>query len=132
MFITAVAFRLYYVNYLYFISCLNSMFPLLCFFQGRCYRILQYFLSLFLFLCCISFVGIVIGNIHCMGPVGCYTSVIALNFGTTCSASALDVPSAIAASCTTRRDRLITSDMGAVSVTSVSSPSRDTLAWILL
>jgi hypothetical protein len=31
---------------------------------------LQYFLSL----CCISFVGRVFGNIHCVGSVGCYTS----------------------------------------------------------
>jgi hypothetical protein len=67
---TTFAFRFYYVNYLSFISCMNSMFPLLCFFQGRCCRILQYFLSLFHFLCCISFVGRVIGNIQCVGPVG--------------------------------------------------------------
>jgi hypothetical protein len=45
-----------------------------------------------------------------------------------CSASTLGVPSAVAPSYTTRPERLITSDMGAVSVTSVSSPSRDTLA----
>ena len=44
--------------------------PLLCFFQGRCCRILQYFLSLFHFLCCISLVGRVFGNIHCVGSVG--------------------------------------------------------------
>ena len=43
--------------------------PLLCFFQGRCCRILQYFLSLFHFLCCISLVGRVFGNIHCVGSV---------------------------------------------------------------
>jgi hypothetical protein len=48
------------------------MFPSLCFFQGRCCRILQYFLSLVLFLCCISFVGRVFGNIHCVGALGCY------------------------------------------------------------
>jgi hypothetical protein len=40
----------------------------------------------------------------------------------------LGVPLAVAPSCTTRPERLITSDMGAVSVISVSSPSRDTLA----
>jgi hypothetical protein len=33
---------------------------------------LQHFLSLFLFLCCISFVGRVFGNIHYVGSVGCY------------------------------------------------------------
>jgi hypothetical protein len=36
--------------------------------------------------------------------------------------------SAVASSGTTRPDRLITSDIGVVSVTSASSPSRDTLA----
>jgi hypothetical protein len=29
--------------------------------------------SLFLFLCCISFVGRVFGNIHYVGSVGCYS-----------------------------------------------------------
>jgi hypothetical protein len=37
-------------------------------------------------------------------------------------------PSAVASSGITKPDRFITSDIGAVSVTSVSSPSRDTLA----
>jgi hypothetical protein len=44
----------------------------LCYFQGRCCRILFYFLSLLLFLCGISFVGRVVGNIHCVGSMGCY------------------------------------------------------------
>jgi hypothetical protein len=44
--------------------------PLLCFFQGRCCPILQCFLYLFHFLCCISLVGRVFGNIHCVGSVG--------------------------------------------------------------
>ena len=43
------------------------------------------------------------------------------------SASTLGVPSVEAPSCTTRTECLITSDMGDVSVTSVSSPSWDTL-----
>jgi hypothetical protein len=43
-------------------------------------------------------------------------------------ASALEAPSAVASSGTTRPDRLITSDIGVVSVTSVSSPSWDNLA----
>jgi hypothetical protein len=38
---------------------------------------------------------------------------------------------AVASSGTTRLDRLITSDIGVVSVTSASSPSRDTLAMDL-
>jgi hypothetical protein len=47
---------------------------------------------------------------------------------TICSASAVEVPLAIASSDTTRLDRLITSDIGVVSVASASSPSQDTLA----
>ena len=47
---------------------------------------------------------------------------------TICSASAAEVPSAIASFDTTRPDHLITSDIGAVSVASAPSPSRDTLA----
>jgi hypothetical protein len=47
---------------------------------------------------------------------------------TTYSALALEVPSAIASSCTTSPKRLIIFKMGAVSVVSVSSPSRVTLA----
>jgi hypothetical protein len=31
-----------------------------------------YFRSLFLFLCCLSFVGKVFGNIHCVEAMGCY------------------------------------------------------------
>jgi hypothetical protein len=59
--------------------------------------------------------------------IALFTFVVTLDSATTCSASALKVPSAVAPSCTTRPDHLITSDMGAVSVTSVSSPSWDTL-----
>jgi hypothetical protein len=44
------------------------------------------------------------------------------------SALAVEVPSAIDSSGTTRPDRLITSDIGAISVASALSPSRDTLA----
>jgi hypothetical protein len=44
-----------------------------------------------------------------------------------CLASTLGIPSAVAPSYTTRPEHLITYDIGAVSVTSVSSPSRDTL-----
>jgi hypothetical protein len=29
--------------------------------------------SFFLFLCCLSFVGRVFGNIHCVGAMGCYS-----------------------------------------------------------
>jgi hypothetical protein len=46
----------------------------------------------------------------------------------TYSASALEVPSALVPSCTTSPDRLIISEMGAISVVSFSCPSRDTLA----
>jgi hypothetical protein len=47
---------------------------------------------------------------------------------TTCSASATGVPSSVVPSVTTRPDCFMTSKIGAVSVTSVSSPSQDTLA----
>jgi hypothetical protein len=50
-----------------------------------------------------------------------------LSSATVCSASTVS-PSTTALSYTTRPNRLITSDIGAVSVTSASSPSRDTLA----
>jgi hypothetical protein len=70
MFISTVAFRLYYVNYLSFISCINSMFPLLCYFSRE---VLPNFAILSFSMCCISFVGRVFGNIQCVGPVGCYS-----------------------------------------------------------
>jgi hypothetical protein len=72
IFITTFAFWLYYVDNLSFTLCINFMFLSLCYFQGRCCRIFLYFLSLFLFLCCLSFVGTVFGNIHCVGAMGCY------------------------------------------------------------
>jgi hypothetical protein len=69
------AFWLYSVDYLSFTLCINFMFLPLCYFQGRCCRIFfLYFLSPFLFLCCLSFVGRIFGNIHCVGAMGCYTS----------------------------------------------------------
>jgi hypothetical protein len=56
------------------------------------------------------------------------TFVVTPTSASVCSALTLGVPLAVAPSCTTRPERLITSDMGAVSITSVSSHSRDTLA----
>jgi hypothetical protein len=73
MFITISAFCLYFVDCLSFTLCLNFMSLSLCYFQGRCCRILFYFLSLLLFLCGISFVGRVFGNIHYVGSMGCYS-----------------------------------------------------------
>jgi hypothetical protein len=72
IFITTFALWLYYVDYLSFTLCINFMFLPLCYLQGRCCRIFLYFRSLFLFLCCLSFVEIVFGNIHCVGAMRCY------------------------------------------------------------
>jgi hypothetical protein len=46
------------------------MFPLLCYFSRE---VLSDFAILSFSMCCISFVGRVFGNIHCVGSVGCYT-----------------------------------------------------------
>jgi hypothetical protein len=69
----SLLFCLYFVDCLSFILCLNFMSLSLCYFQGRCCRILFYFLSLLPFLCGISFVRRVVGNIHCVGSMGCYS-----------------------------------------------------------
>jgi hypothetical protein len=60
---------LYYFCILIILRELSVFYILYELYVPPCCRILQYFLSLFHFLCCISLVGRVFGNIHCVGSV---------------------------------------------------------------